>query len=277
MLRRRFLQKTSVAFAGSIAAGSRLTNVHAATISSDDAADQDAVLITAAESQLSRSIAKALSDFRTVRLTAMNEINTPFSFTRSSLDSEASAQALLDGIDAVVHTGFMPPSATDAELIDFRTRVTHNLLRAAVHKGVRRFVYLSSMEIMLGYDRQFMIDENFEPQPTSRTPDLSHWLGEYTCREFARSGELKVTVLRLGRLEQSQHNLSSADELPLARNQDICAAVVRVLTDDRDGNARALGFWNVIHVHSQAESDRFPLAEAQRLLHFQPQTEGGGS
>jgi nucleoside-diphosphate-sugar epimerase len=193
------------------------------------------------------------------------------------LGHDQSTDALVEGVHTIVHVGLAPPGVGDPQVIDFRTRATYNLLLAAAHQSVQRVIYLSSLAIMLGYDKRFMITEDFRSRPTPDPETLSYCLGEFTCREFARSGDFGVVVLRLGRLENRETETSPYGELPLTKIQDVAAAVASVVGNQSDGNGPDLGPWNVVHIHSEAQSSRFPLTKAERLLRYQPKSTGAVS
>jgi hypothetical protein len=245
-----------------------------AQASRTDAAHTKEVLITSATSGLCLPIAEKLKNAHRVRLTATSDIDTSFPFTKSDLDHSPSTDALVPGVEAIVHVGLASPGASGTQIIDYRTRATYNLLRAATRQGVRRVVYLSSLEIMLGYDEQYMITEDFRPQPTPHSQTLSHHLGEFTCREFARLRDLDVVVLRLGRLEQWMPDSPFAGELPLTNIRDVTAAVATVVGSEGGSNPPDFGPWTIIHIHSQAKSSRFPLTKAERLLDYRPKPTG---
>jgi hypothetical protein len=271
MKRRTFLQR-----AGTIIAGGGVTTGAARAAAEPEGAgrfdSQDArrVLVTCGESTLSRVVAEKLGRAFQIRVTATKPTETPFPFMQCDLSDDESTDALVDGIHSVVHIAASPPAATGTDLIDYRTRATYNLLRAAARRDVSNVVYLSSLAIMLGYDQQFMINEDFRPQPTPAPEILSHYLGEFTCREFARSGRLKVTVLRLGRSELREGDLPRSNELPRTRTEDVAAAVASALDDQNDAERGELRSWNVIHIHSKAHSTRFPLTKAERVLRYRP-------
>jgi nucleoside-diphosphate-sugar epimerase len=123
---------------------------------------------------------------------------------------------------------------------------------------------------MLGYEKRYMVNEDFRPQPTPDPEILSQYLGEFTCREFARLKDLDVVVLRLGRLAQLEPGVSSHEDLPLTSLDDVAAAVALAAGNGDGGDGPGRGPWNVVHIHSEARSSRFPLTKAKRLLRFLP-------
>ena len=117
-------------------------------------------------------------------------------FVLADLGHDASTNLLVRGMDGVIHVDELPAETDTGAQIDQSTRCTYNLLLAAAAEGVKRVVYLSTLELMAAYDG-FLYDTRWRPQPTTAPPTLTKFLGESTCKEFAREGKVAVTVLRL--------------------------------------------------------------------------------
>jgi nucleoside-diphosphate-sugar epimerase len=205
-----------------------------------------------------------------VQVAGPREIETPFSFRRCDFNDDDSLSATLEGIEAVIHVAQPSPDVRGTDLIDYRTRQTYNLLRAATAMGVSRGVYLSSLAIMLGYDERFMITEDFRPRPRPDAQSLSHYLGETTCREFARASELEMTVVRLGRLDNADDASPEINELPRTTFRDAAQAVAAAIGGGVRGNRPKFGSWSIQHIHSESDATRFPLTKAERLLNYRP-------
>jgi nucleoside-diphosphate-sugar epimerase len=231
-------------------------------------------LITSAESVLSQAIAEKLGNEWTVRRTGTSPSQKHGPFVHCDLGCDRSTDALVQGIDTIVHLAEPPPGTSGTAVIDYRTRRTYNLLCAAVKQGVRQVVYLSSLAIMCGYDEQWMVTEDFRPQPSSDPMSLSHYLGEFVCREFARSGQLDVVVLRLGALGNREPDKSREVGIPSVESRDVASAVSLAVGDDQSDDRPLRREWTVLHIHSEPRSDRFPIANAQRLLHYKPELAG---
>ena len=271
MRRRNFLCRAGLAIAGGAAAsGTRAAAAQSETLLSPTADEASRVLVTSAGCNLCHAVAEHLCDSWQVHVTGPVGTDTPFPFKACDLSHDDSLGTLVAGVSALVHLALPPPSTRGHELIDFRTRQTYNLLRAASRQGVRTVVYLSSLAIMLGYDQRLMVTEDYQPQPTPNAEMLSHYLGEFTCREFARAGEFDVVVLRLGSLDPSTRATSRGEELPPTTVRDAANAIAAVLERAKDGNRSGLAPWSVVHIHSAAQSTRFPLTKARRLLDFRP-------
>jgi nucleoside-diphosphate-sugar epimerase len=273
MKRRSFLQRAGIAIAGgATTTGAGVSTAHAQAASGGPADDLRTVLITSAAAPLCRQVAGRLSDTWRVRLTGSRQTETDLPLVLSDLGHGESTGAAVQGVDAVVHLALPPSGVEGPELIDFRTRGTYNLLRAAAEQGVRRVVYLGSLAPLLGYEPRFMITEDFRPESSPDAEALSHYLGEFTCREFARSGQLEVVVLRAGRWPGSATGGAATTALPRTEISDLARAAALALGSGRDSDGRNVGPWQVVHIHSEADSTRFPLARAERLLGYRPQS-----
>jgi hypothetical protein len=249
-----------------------------------DAAPNDRaekVLITSAETRLARAIAAALAGKYALRLTSPAAIalgeeaggssqSVPHEFIQSPLDDGPSTAVAVRGVDAIVHVAEPPPGAGDLEQIDFRTRGTYNLLLAAAQEGVRRAIYLSSLELMTAYAEDFLVTEDWRPKPGSEPGPMSRYLGEYVCREFAREGKLDVIVLRLGRVvDPVAVGGGPFDPLWVAFS-DVVQAVALALERPRVSTMAALGQWHVFHIEHDSPRARFPVDKAKKLLGYQP-------
>lgn len=276
MKRRDFLQAagaTPLVFAGdrheSLAGGSQEAERSAG------GGGAKAVLITSAETPLARTLADGLLKHYRVRLTGRSAALAPeqFEYVPGRLEHDASTRALVRGMDAMVLAAETPTHGSEARSIDDRARCTYNLLQAASQEGVRVAVYLSSLEMMTGYDRRFSVDEDWRPLPTLRSGALADYLGEFTCREFAREGKLAVVVLRLGRLRVAEQTAGPCFD-PLALDLRDAVQVVLLALGVALAEPARLGPWSVFHILSGSPQARFSSAKAQRILGYRPQSNG---
>ena len=273
--RRRFLARTGIGAAG-LSGGVSAEGVEAAP---DQKASRNKgaagrVLITSGETPLAQAIAEQLSHRYRVRLTAQQELQTDFPLTRSALEADESTTALVRGSDAVVHVARPAVSDEGTAAIDHRTRRTYNLLQAAAETGVSRVVYLSSLELLTDYDEQFDVTEDWRPRPGSDPRLLSHYLGEFTCREFAREGRLSVVVLRLGTVVRAEEMAGRPFHPLWVDQRDAVEAVRCALTALETDAGRKLGPWSVFHVQSDSPGARFSVNKAKKLLGYKPQFNG---
>ncbi len=219
------------------------------------------ILITNASTQLSQAIAASLSAKHDVRLTDRKAVSTHLPFTRSDLNHDESTNALVRGMDAIVHTGEVDKDASVLEQLDIAMRSTYNLLWAASEERVPKVVFLSALRIFDRHDAGMVVTERWRPAPGTDAPVLSHHLGEYVCREFAREHMLDVVCLRLGALTPAggRRNVSDSSVYP----EDAAQAVEKALAAELSG-------WNIFHIQSDVPRKRFLTTAAEKALGFVP-------
>ncbi len=222
------------------------------------------LLITAATSPLVQSLAGILAAEHAVRLTDRVPVQSPHEFAISHLGHDASTNLLVRGMDAIVHSASAPLEMDAPDQIDWMTRGTYNLLHAAAEEGVKRVVYLSSLDLMTPYDENFGVDERWRPLPQPQPPTLTTYLGESVCREFAREHKLTVTVLRLAQVTEVDRPAPSSLWVDV---RDVAQAVNAALSADVDR-------WSIYHIASTAAGPRFTIAKAQTELGFAPHFNG---
>jgi uronate dehydrogenase len=272
MKRREFLQQTGAAVAGS-AAALAVTSSRSGR-AAERAAAARTVLVTSAETEFARQVAAALTDRHPVRLTGAQPVATDLPFTACELDAGEATQQLVRDVASIVHVG--PAAAPDAErsLVDVWPRRTYHFLQAAVAAGVRRVVYLSSLQLVDGYEPAYLVDEDFCPLAPPGRGLLPLHLGEFCCREFARTGRLQVVVLRLGQVVDPQSVPLHAADAGWVDLRDAIQAVRLALETDTISDGRGIDTWSVFHIVSRADDPRFPISRAQRILGYEPKFGG---
>jgi nucleoside-diphosphate-sugar epimerase len=229
------------------------------------------VLVTSAHTDLAQAIADALAVNYEVHLTAPGEVATRHSFSKIELGDDSPVDTLVRGMDTIVHLAQPPDDARDEDHIDDCTRGTYNLLRSAASEGVRHVFYLSSLELLIGYDEEFEVTEDWRPLPSDDAQVLSHCLGEFTCREFAREGRVGVVVLRLGKIVRADQ-LAGAPFNPLWIDQrDAVQAVSKAMKARLSGTGPLTRAWSVFHIHSGSPQARFTSERAKREFGYEPQ------
>jgi hypothetical protein len=279
MKRRDFLQKTGIAVAGGAGALAEADPCDGALadgrLERAEAADQrKRVLITAAASQLARMIATELNSGYQIRLTGPEEMRSEHEFVKSELGDDETTLLAVRGADVIVHVAAPLDSADESEQIDHRTRCTYNLLVAASRQGVRRLVYLSSLRMITACDPRFEVDEDWRPLPTTSSGGLSHYLGEFTCREFARTGDMDVIVLRLGNAAEGESPAAQPVDPLRLDSRDAVQAVSRAVSVLAGRNAVSNRTWSVYHIQSESPDARFSVRRAKKSLRYQPRSGG---
>lgn len=225
------------------------------------------ILITSAASDLAQRLAEGLRPTHELRLTERITVRDVPDVAVSPLGHDLSTNLLLRGCDAVVHVAEPLPDDTDLQRLDYLTRCTYNLCTAAAAEGVKRLVYLNTLDVMAAYDPTYLVSEVWRPRPTPAAPLLAKHLGEATCREFAREFQLEVVSLRLGHVSVPED--MAADGYPMWLDvRDAVQAVDLALT------TRLTRRWSIFHIQHKADNARFPIAQAEQELGFMPQYNG---
>lgn len=241
------------------------------------AAPQDkprGLLITSGENSLAETLADSLASEYEVRVTSRTAIESRHAFVQSDLGHEESTDDLVRGIGRIVHLAEPLPGEDTPAKIDYATRCTYNLLRAAAGAGVERAVFLSTLELMTPYDEDFLVTEAWRPRPGLDGASLPKHLGEYVCREFARSNAIDVVVLRLGKVVSAAERSGRPFDPLWVASEDIIQAVRLALEPPRGERGRALGRWSVFHISSGSSEARFRSETAARRLGYEPKFPG---
>ena len=227
------------------------------------------VLITSAGSELAGSLAHAVTESHTIRLTELQHVDTNYGFIQSDLGHDESTNELVKDIDTIVHIAQIPPNlkaqANEPENfeIDFQTRCTYNLLSAASAEGVKHFIYASTLRLFEQHGEDWTVKENWKPRPHTEGDVLAKHLGEFTCREFALERKIKITCLRLGTIVTAEEaSKSEFNSMWLEINDAVTAFQGAI--DTPSG-------WGIFHVQSEFPGSRFDINKAKGHLKFNPQ------
>jgi nucleoside-diphosphate-sugar epimerase len=204
-------------------------------------------------------------------MTASSPVRTDHEFVKCALDADESTNAIVRGVDAIVYVARPPADAAESEQIDYQTRCTYNLLRAAVDQGVRNVVMLSSLRSMTGYEASFQVDENWRPLPTIACGGLPEHLGEFVCREFTHQGDLNIIVLRLGNVARAEALKGKPADPLWVDPRDVAQAVRRSLAVLFANRQPGLGYWSIFHIQSDSPQSEFSIRKAERFLGYRPQ------
>ena len=228
------------------------------------------ILITSAGSELARNIAGVLAEEHTLRLTELYPVdNVEGTFVQSELGHDESTNALVRGIDTIIHIAEIPSDLLaeadqpDNYAIDYQTRCTYNLLMAASEEGVKHVIYASTLRLFEQHGEDWTVTESWRPRPSVDGFVLSKHLGEFTCREFGREGKLNVTCLRLGNLVTADAAATiEPDSMWLEMNDAISAF---------QGALESASPWRIFHIQSEFPGSRFSIGKAKGHLKFDPQ------
>ena len=117
-----------------------------------------------------------------------------------SIDADTSWDAALEGVDSVLHLAATAhivhdPSAHEQLYFDTNERGTRSLAQAAARRGVRRFVYLSSVKV----NGEGVVGHAYSPRDPPNPQDaygLSKWRGEQALTEIAESSDMEAVIVR---------------------------------------------------------------------------------
>ncbi|MCE2449948.1 MAG: NAD(P)-dependent oxidoreductase [Candidatus Latescibacteria bacterium] len=234
------------------------------------------VLVTGAASALGQEVAAALATDENAQLRLIDDCaaqRQDVEWIEGRLtDSDAVRQAVRD-VDVVVHTGEPPPAPESEDaLLDHATRGTHVLLQTAVEAGVKRFVYGSTLEVFRAYPDTVYVTEYYKPLPPPELAVLARYLGEITCREFAREYLITVTALRLGKLVREEEVAGRERDLMWVDIRDAAQAFCAALARDSSASLNWVPRWAVYHIVAPIAHPKFLLDRA-KSMGYQPQRE----
>jgi UDP-glucose 4-epimerase len=120
--------------------------------------------------------------------------------SRVALDwfEEERLETALQDCEVVIHAAGVnskDSSLDPAAALEFNGVATTRLLTAAMRKGVRQFIYLSTAHVysasMSGHLTETSPTNNLHPYATS------HLAGEHSCRFYGGTGNIETVILRL--------------------------------------------------------------------------------
>lgn len=235
------------------------------------------VLVTGGASRLAREIVTALAGEHHFRL--MDRVATAppegVEFVQGDLLDPRDVWLAVRGMQAIIHTAAPPPDlpasglARDHELLELGTRGTHVLLSAAVEAGVRRVVYAGTLRLFDAYADDITITENWQPLPSLDMAEMSNYLGELGCREFAFAHRLTATSLRLGALVAAEEVADRVPDPLWLDVRDAARAFGYALKLDDSDAVQAAWRWHVYHICAAHDNPRF-LVEAAGAMGFTP-------
>ncbi|MSS72423.1 MAG: NAD(P)-dependent oxidoreductase [Candidatus Latescibacteria bacterium] len=234
------------------------------------------VLITGASGRLTQAIATALGQEHALRLMDSVPVKPPekVEFIQGSLLNPDDVWRAVRGMEAVILTGEPPPDlpgdGRDRMLLDLATRGTHNLCKAAVEAGVNRLLYAGTLSVFRPYPDDRYINENTKPLPGPEMGEMSRYLGELTCREFARDHLVTVTCLRLGTLALEEEVVGQTPDLMWLDPRDAAQAFRAALNRDHSREASWTRRWAVWHVGAAIPNPKYLTPRALTDLGYKP-------
>lgn len=126
-----------------------------------------------------------------------------------SVGDTAVLDAVMPGVDTVVHLGGIPKEASFDDVLEVNVRGTHEVLRAAVRHGVRRVVIASSNHAA-GFHERPTAGEALAPDAEARPDTFYGWskaATETLGRLYSDRFGLEVVVVRIAQCaRRPQHD-----------------------------------------------------------------------
>jgi len=246
------------------------------------------ILVTGAASRLAKAVAVELGKDHELRLmdTVLVDVGAQAQFMQGSILNPDDAWRAVRGVDAVIHTCEPPPDLPmdtlkrEQMMIDYATRGTHNLFKASVEAGVKKLLYAGTLTIFNAYPDDVYITELWKPFPSPEIGEIAKYLGELTCREFARDYMVTVTCLRLGRLVLEEEVKGQKPDLMWLDLRDAAQAFRCALSRDSSNNVWWTNRWRLYHICADIPNPKFLIDGAAQMEYkpthnFQANYQGG--
>lgn len=187
-------------------------------------------------------------------------------FIQADIQDLPALERASQGMAAVIHL------AAISEEADFHTRLlpvnlagTYNTFEAARRAGVRRVIFTSTGQTVLGYPRGDWVTPEMPPRP-STVYACTKLFGEALARQFADVHGMQMIVIRLCWFQPEDSPLLQRRDDPMLREwcspRDLAQLLLKSLVSD-------LRFGVFFGVSNNA--GRFwDIANAQALLGYQP-------
>jgi nucleoside-diphosphate-sugar epimerase len=229
------------------------------------------VPITGAAGYVGRRLSRGLENDFDLRLADLQVPENDPRWVRLDVTDPSNTAAVVRDVDAVVHLavasgheGDYEDSAFNQLRFDVNVRGTWNVLEAARHASVRRFVYTSSLMVVWGYEQAIWVAGDASPRPVG-TYALTKQFGEESCRHYARSSSLSVVCLRIPK---------PIDLTDLAWKHRPIRPQWLAFPDLIEAYRRALlapGIeFEIVTVVGESSRRRWDLSRAQKLLGYRP-------
>ena len=159
------------------------------------------ILITGAAGNIGRSLRESLRGrypiLRLSDIAPLDPARSAEEIVRANLANLAEVEAMMQGVDAVVHLGGISVEDTWDKILPNSVAGTWNVFEAARRHGTRRVVYASSHHAVGYYRRARFIDKSVAPRPDGPY-GVSKAFGEAVGRMFADKHGMTVACLRIG-------------------------------------------------------------------------------
>ena len=216
------------------------------------------VLVTGAAGKVGTYLRRELGDAYRLRLTdrrTVDDLAPHEEYLRGDLRSMRDVEAMVDGVDAIVHLGGIPGEDDWRTILENNIEGTYHVFEAARRAGVDRIVFASSNHATGFESTASLITSDRLPRPDSRY-GVSKAFGEALGSLYADKYGCRVLCLRIGQAvdepsDQAARWLSPRDLAQLVRigldHPDIRYEVIYGISDNEGAfwdltRARELGY-----------------------------------
>ncbi|MBC8234891.1 NAD(P)-dependent oxidoreductase [bacterium] len=229
------------------------------------------VLVTGGTSPLGLAVAQELKEEHQVYLADNESVETEFDFIQCNFLNMDEIQQAVKEMDAIIHLAELPhdveidPEEWEQQELDFATRGTYYLMRAAVSEDVQRVIYKSSLSVFDSCPEGWVVTETWLPRPKAEAKSMAKYLGELICREFARESNIIAICLRLGNIVHEEEIRGKTFDPMWVDIRDAAHAFAMAL---KVGIERSR--FNVFHIQAENPKARFIVSKAKQKLSYQP-------
>jgi uronate dehydrogenase len=135
-------------------------------------------------------------------IVAPQELGADEKFVKADLSDLAQVEALLKGVDGIVHMGGRSIEDSWDVILNANIVGTYNLYEAARRQKVQRVVFASSNHAIGFYRRRRRIDTNTPVRPDSRY-GVSKAFGEAISAMYADKHGIRTLCIRIGNLDKT--------------------------------------------------------------------------
>lgn len=234
------------------------------------------ILITGAAGPLAQALARSLRRRHELRLWDLDPITAEGECLQGDPRNEQDCRAAVADREVVIHLPELRPGqereGLDREqaLLDWHTRGTYNLMKAAVEAGVKQVLHASTLAVMATYPQEWTVTEGWKPRPPTEADAMARYGEELILREFSRESSLRVVCLRLGKVVRESEVQGEPFDPWWVEMEDVVHAFRRALSRDYE-DLWATRSWWVFHILSAAPHARFILKRAlEPPLEYRP-------